>query len=493
MENRIESSSSDIECSEDGLSKSRSDKIETSIDDKLELASSEEVKTEIISSVQSIELDCDKTIVPDDARYPKQPGIFEDLSDVLGCNTDPLNLKCSQEMEINNKHSSEHLVDVELSNCQSSPSYLSLLENDMGTIIHESETELKSNCNSIRYSELVDSLQSEKTTLSSVQNEKHGNEHLKTLNVELDSKIKESNQPEEKMNSNADLSTGKHETIAFPEVKATEIEKSNVDLKEKIGSSIKSMFDNNDHLNLNLLEKQNIANLQTNTLKKVNNLFSTFKSYNFSNFRNNEENSSKDKTSPVDKPKDIISDHKEKIDQKESRPNSFRPVQNSQNITLANIVDSKEEIQANHSNSISTLAELNSNLVNNTIEEQNTTAEESPRLNPSDLKSVRDQTSSTSGETNDSSKVLSNEEETHKIKNLVTDPESAHEDLVRLRDSFTVNTDLIHTVRNASHVKNKSISLNSSPVRQSDTQHALQDELYLLKETNIRLLGEISW
>lgn len=247
----------------------------------------------------------------------------------------------------------------------------------------------------------------------------------------------------------------------------TEVQKSNQDLKEKIGNSIKLMFDNNEHLHLNLLEKQNIANIQSNTLKKVNNLFSSIKSYNFSNFRTNEEDLSKDKiTSGAKKEEQNLS-------------------------SVGCISNTSPENKDEYIMSFNSLSKKDN--FNNKIDSQNSSSSHESIENTAKHELEGDTKSKdlVVQESTDYSKVNIEATDNPQLfkTNIIEDKDKSPISVVS--DSYVLNSDLIHSVRNAAHEQHKSISLDSSPVK-SNRHYDVQDELYLLKETNIRLLAEIS-
>lgn len=282
----------------------------------------------------------------------------------------------------------------------------------------------------------------------------------------------------------------------------SEAQKSNQDLKEKIGNSIKSMFDNNEHLNLNLLEKQNIANLQSNTLKKVNNLFSSIKSYNFPNFRANEEAVSKDKNSPEGKQVTLKDTPVLNLNGDKHRSNSSSTLHDSDQNSMLFSKLNKETIFNDHLSS-----QNSSNETEDSKEMQSNPADESKIINEKCLVSAQAMldnhknsiinNSILVGETN---RYYLNSDLIHSVKNVLQDMQdkssprclkidAAHETNSLDGDKNTLNRNSLD--RNDSRATKKSISLDSSPVKHS-RYHDVQDELYLLKETNIRLLAEIS-
>uniref|UniRef100_A0A8D8Y863 Coiled-coil domain-containing protein 186 n=2 Tax=Cacopsylla melanoneura TaxID=428564 RepID=A0A8D8Y863_9HEMI len=336
---------------------------------------------------------------------------------------------------------------------------------------------------------------------------------------ENDEKSKQDLETKQGVNkSNKDLTTTQ-EAVQNNSVDTKGTESNQQDLKEKIGNSLKSIFENNEHLNL--LEKQNIANLQSNTMKKVNNLFSSFKSYNFSNFRNGEENhlSKGDKHSPSEHPKENNTSVQPNKSVQEKQ--STRPQQNSQDVVLEYSSSSDEmkitlkEANVDSSGTVNDNTLLNKGLVED-VQNSNRVPQglnnASPEvLNKSPEKPTRPDPFQTQNHSSDDKNsfvkvqdsFVFNSDLIHSVKhssnsvNNSADPNKSLRSGNNYSDSSNASgnnhSNHIHMVRNASHVPNKSISLNSSPVRNSPSQHDLQDELYLLKETNIRLLGEISW
>ncbi|KAI5740108.1 hypothetical protein M8J76_000593 [Diaphorina citri] len=456
----------------------------------------------------------DEKIVINDTRQSEFKGIFDDILSEVLCSTNSdaaFNEKTSQPLTnttVNNLIDSEttlggKLIDIQLSdNLNTSGDLDNILSNDLHNELN-TET-IRKGDNEITLESIDDIFLGMQISSESSYSEKLLEPNLNT--DEARNKPDENPTSENNEKSNADViedilkpnedlipqeSINKSNEDRLPndnvqnstDFSNMDVQKSNKDLKEKIGNSIKSMFDNNEHLNLNLLEKQNIANLQSNTLKKVNNLFSTFKSYNFSNFRNNEENLSKEKMQELSSvPKtgtvQMSTLQNKGLAQNELETNSSSPQQNDQNDSLVNKLNDNSDLKTNA---------ISQHVPNSD------TSEITPVMNK--LEHVQSDHIKSNAKTVDNlvDKIETyNIQDNELVKSRVQDNFICSEGKPELKDNFVLNTDLIHTVRNAAHVKNKSISLNSSPVR-NIAQHEIQDELYLLKETNIRLLGEISW
>ncbi|KAL1461710.1 hypothetical protein WDU94_013582 [Cyamophila willieti] len=488
----------------------------------------------------------DENVTINDSRQSTKTDTVVDvvLADILHRTRNDLttnnNVHNEKSSLLNNVDKSEEntglLIDVELpSSCQNMLPCPSLSEND--DIINDTVAtsdiiiDKNSGCSHSKNNfEMANSVNSNET-LDSKTGSHDSNDCLIDKGTKCDSVINDNNdilgqhtvdgnnekskqdlEMRESVNkSEKDLTTNETVLKNSVDTKGTELEKCNQDLKEKIGNSLKSIFDNND-----LLEKQNIANLQSNTLKKVNNLFSSFKSYNFSNFRNSEENQLfKNKHSPSEQPiKENTNIQQNEILQ-ENNKNSTRHQQNSQDVVLeynSSNDEMKITLKETNDNSSATLDIHKNTLLNNDTVQDVKNEVQNPNRVPQRL--------------NEALEVLNKSPETTTRTDLLEtfqtkDPSTVDSPVVKVQDSFVFNSDLIHSVknanivtnsdpsnapkngtnnsdhihmvRNASHVPNKSISLNSSPVRNNSSQHDLQDELYLLKETNIRLLGEISW
>ncbi|KAI5746683.1 hypothetical protein M8J77_006334 [Diaphorina citri] len=456
----------------------------------------------------------DEKIVVNDTRQSELKGIFDDILSEVLCSTNSdaaFNEKTSQPLTnttVNNLIDSEttlggKLIDIQLSdNLNTSGDLDNILSNDLH---NELNTETIRKGDNEKTLESIDDIflgmqisselsNSEKLLEPNLNTDEarnkpdenptsENNEKSNADVIEDIQKPKEDLIPQESINKSNEDRLPNDNVQNSTDFSNMDVQKSNKDLKEKIGNSIKSMFDNNEHLNLNLLEKQNIANLQSNTLKKVNNLFSTFKSYNFSNFRNNEENLSKEKMQELSSvPKtgtvQMSTLQNKGLAQNELETNSSSPQQNDQNDSLVNKLNDNSDLKTNA---------ISQHVPNSD------TSEITPVMNK--LEHVQSDHIKSNAKTVDNlvDKIETyNIQDNELVKSRVQDNFICSEVKPELKDNFVLNTDLIHTVRNAAHVKNKSISLNSSPVR-NIAQHEIQDELYLLKETNIRLLGEISW
>lgn len=456
----------------------------------------------------------DEKIVVNDTRQSEFKGIFDGILSEVLCSTNSdaaFNEKTSQPLTnttVNNLIDSEttlggKLIDIQLSdNLNTSGDLDNILSNDLHNELN-TET-IRKGDNEITLESIDDiflgmqisseSSNSEKLLEPNLNTDEARNkpdenptsENNEKSNADVIEDIQKPNEdliPQESINKSNEDRLPNDNVQNSTDFSNMDVQKSNKDLKEKIGNSIKSMFDNNEHLNLNLLEKQNIANLQSNTLKKVNNLFSTFKSYNFSNFRNNEENLSKEKMQELSSvPKtgtvQMSTLQNKGLAQNELETNSSSPQQNDQNDSLVNKLNDNSDLKTNA---------ISQHVPNSD------TSEITPVMNK--LEHVQSDHIKSNTKTVDNlvDKIETyNIQDNELVKSRVQDNFICSEGKPELKDNFVLNTDLIHTVRNAAHVKNKSISLNSSPVR-NIAQHEIQDELYLLKETNIRLLGEISW